>query len=120
MSIHPHGDVKKYWQGCRDQPCREANNAYVAEKRAVKRLAASPFPDALMWRIERPARGTVSHYNSFGSVRKAIYGIAKATPGFVGETLAIDYFSAGYSYNWKQAWLIEAGTRVEDLPWRLS
>lgn len=111
----PHGDRRRYWAGCHCVPCREANSAYVAEKRRAKRDAENPFPNALVWRIERPGKCTV-HYSTLGSVRKAVYGIARATGGVVEEILVIDYWDNALN-DWKGAWWVQAGTPTLDLPW---
>lgn len=118
MSEHPHGTVQRYWSGCRDEPCRAANTAYVAEKRRAKREAENPFPNALVWAIARPSKLT-AHYNTLGSVRKAVHGMARAMGGVVTETLVIDYWDDSLN-DWKTAWIIPEGTRAEDLrqPWR--
>lgn len=113
-----HGSVLRYWQGCRCDECRAANNAYVAGKRQAKREAENPFPNSPQWMISRSlSRKRTSHFGSFGSVRKSVYGIAKATPGIVGESLVLSYWDEANG-GWRVAWKIAEGTRIEDLPWR--
>ena len=116
--VWPHGDVRRYWSGCRCEHCRAANARFVKDKRRQKNEDSIPFPYYTLWRLERPIQRTTAVYGDFGAVRKAVAGICKAKGATLGEPLVLSFWVRGEeAAMFTNAYALRPGIRAEDFPW---
>jgi hypothetical protein len=128
--LSPHGDVRRYWSGCRCLPCRLARSAYRLEA-GRRGLAETHEARVYLRRLAKAGIGTWQVAKLTGVARQVVVDIRRgrqrlARPEVVGRLLACPAVKAGGA--WVTSWwpkrhlsaLLDEGYHAADLERRLG